>query len=934
MASKLIIRIVSQDFTRAGFEKAGTRVKALEAGLQAANRRMKKLGLAAVGVGAVAVNAFAKFDRGVREITTLLGTQTISQFKLLGDELKASSVQFGQSIESMTKARYDIISAGFTNAAASAEVLAASSKLAVAGVSTVAKTADVITTVLNAYGASSKDAAKMSDILFTTVRLGKTTVDQLASSFGNAVSIAPALGVSVEEIAAALATLTARGISTDEAVTAVQATMVGLIKPSDELTAKLKLMGYNSGSAAIAALGLDGVLAKLGENATQADLATYFPNVRSMKAVFPLVGSSAKKFSENLEEIRNSAGSTDAAFAQMAAGLGFQMDQAKQTISNGMISIGENLAPVAKGLATLVTHISEMGPAGGRMLATLIPLTAAVWAFSGAITAAWGPVGILVALVGVAAITAFNAQTTAAERTTMAVSDYIKAVQLLDLVKITEEEKILAEELGKSAEKYRELEAAAAAAKLTASDAGQGMGNLYELHNQRVETAAEKVKELSLKYVALVNIKNNLIDTTEAEASKQQAAIDLAIKKAEALIEAEKNATETKKEAAFEAKAAAYAAIQDRQLAIEITEQSLNEELGMFDSFAMEKYSNGLKYDEAALQQVDRLGLLKAEIYGKWLDEEIRKESEAMQKRSLIWATGSQMYDALLTDLIYGVDVSEKESKLDRLKDQLQEATLSLEALQQADRNSKLFDNEKNIENIKNVKDRIGELEVGIVKVNKQIDHARDPVTRLKKAWSAASKDILFRMGQIIKQEIANAIVRKTVMASSQAAAVATGIATAATLAGAYAVPAAFAATMSFGGAAVAGETGILSITALTSALALFAKGGIVPDSSRRLLQVGTDSVPALLTPGEAVIPKQTVQNNPLLIDSLLNGRGVYNTPTKSGGMNVTFNVQAVDAASFSDLLRSDAFRNTFDDLLNSRSINLRVENNNVRSLL
>ena len=213
--SNLIVRITAQNLSKRGFTQASTDVKKFEASVHRATQKLGRMALAAAAVSAVGLAKFASFDKSIREIGTLLGDITEQDIKKMGLEVERMSVRFGTSVEKMAKAKYDIISAGFKDAVDSAKLLDVAARLAAAGVTEVSKTADVLTSVLNAYGRSADEAEHFSDVLFTTVKLGKTTVDQLASSLGTATAIAPQVGVSFEELSAAIATVTAGGQNTD-----------------------------------------------------------------------------------------------------------------------------------------------------------------------------------------------------------------------------------------------------------------------------------------------------------------------------------------------------------------------------------------------------------------------------------------------------------------------------------------------------------------------------------------------------------------------------------------------------------------------------------------------------------------------------------------------------------------------------------------------
>jgi len=350
----LLVKIhILSDLDSKGFQEAEDRSKMLGAAVAEVGSRLKTLGLSATFAGTLAVNEFAKFDTGVREIGTLLDGVTDNVLSAMRNELSAMSIQFGQAIDKMTKARYDVVSAGFTDASDSAILLSESAKLATAGVSEVSKTADVLTSVLNAYQLEADQSAKISDILFTTVRLGKTTIDQLTSSLGTAAAIAPALGVDFETLSAAVATLTAQGLSTDEVITALQATMTAMLKPSVDMQNALEETGFATGKAAIEALGFDGAIQKLTEGISDTEIAARFPNVRAMRAVFPLVGDAAEKFADNIEQIKMSTGATDEAFEKMTESVSFKINQLRESWRKVMINIGQALLPVVDGLANL-----------------------------------------------------------------------------------------------------------------------------------------------------------------------------------------------------------------------------------------------------------------------------------------------------------------------------------------------------------------------------------------------------------------------------------------------------------------------------------------------------------------------------------------------------------------------------------------------------
>ena len=104
------------------------------------------------------------------------------------DILKASS-DANIAVNEFAESVYGSISAGVDQTKAIGFTTEAM-KLAKGGFTSGAKAVDVLTTALNGYKLKAEDTTKISDLLITTQNLGKTTVDELASSMGKVIPIA------------------------------------------------------------------------------------------------------------------------------------------------------------------------------------------------------------------------------------------------------------------------------------------------------------------------------------------------------------------------------------------------------------------------------------------------------------------------------------------------------------------------------------------------------------------------------------------------------------------------------------------------------------------------------------------------------------------------------------------------------------------------
>lgn len=317
---------------------------------RSATRMIAAFGAAAVAALTAATIRAAKFERGMAEIATLLDGDVTPEIKEMRGEIMDLSVEFGQALGKMTKARYDVISAGFTDAADSAMVLREASKLAVAGVSDVATTADLLTDALGGLELGADQAARVSNVLFQTVRKGKTTMAQLGQGLGKVFGTAKVAGVSLELLGAAMATATTGGVKTAEAITGLNALMLALAAPTKEAAAALKEAGIDIEKGFLQSI-ID-IGSASGDSLPM--LRKLIPSVEALRVASKVAGNVAL-LQQNLDAMANSAGVVDDAFDKMSETFDFNMDQMTSAIDVLAITVGNFLLPALTGIVSEMT---------------------------------------------------------------------------------------------------------------------------------------------------------------------------------------------------------------------------------------------------------------------------------------------------------------------------------------------------------------------------------------------------------------------------------------------------------------------------------------------------------------------------------------------------------------------------------------------------
>ena len=140
----------------------------LAIGITAAVFAFKKLA-AVIGE---AIDIAGKFEYKMAEVSTLLTKNQMKIMPKLSKEVMNLSYRFGSSADMMSKAMYQTISAG-VDAKKAGAFLKMAGKLSVGGVTDMETAVDGLTSIKNAYGFAMKDMTKVSDTLFTGMRLGK-----------------------------------------------------------------------------------------------------------------------------------------------------------------------------------------------------------------------------------------------------------------------------------------------------------------------------------------------------------------------------------------------------------------------------------------------------------------------------------------------------------------------------------------------------------------------------------------------------------------------------------------------------------------------------------------------------------------------------------------------------------------------------------------
>ncbi len=356
----------------------------------------KSITLPLAGAGVAVFKLGKDFEAEMSHITGLVGVAK-SQVDAWGGELLKLAPELGRAPKELAAGLYYVTSSGLSGAAAM-DALVVSAKAASAGLGETEAIANLVTSAINAYGATNITAAQATDILVAAVREGKADAPEFAASLGQVLPIASTMGVKFAEVAGAAAVLTRNGLDAAESVTQIKAVLSGLIKPSVGAENALNEMGTSSEKLR-KQIREEGLLATLQELNTLTKkygddaLADVFPNIRAFSGALSLANLNSEENKRIVDECTNSTGMLNDAFKAASDTVDFKWNQSLAGAQATAIKLFDILKPrIIPVLEKITSVINKVG----EKFASLSPKVQNIILVFAAMAAAIGPILLVV----------------------------------------------------------------------------------------------------------------------------------------------------------------------------------------------------------------------------------------------------------------------------------------------------------------------------------------------------------------------------------------------------------------------------------------------------------------------------------------------------------------------------------------------------------
>lgn len=337
----------------------------------------KKIGTALAGAftadkviqfGKDVVTTAGQSEASFAKVTTLLDTSKVNTDAYYASVKKGAN-ESHVSISDFSEALYQALSAS-VDAGHAVDFTTKAVELSKAGFTSAATAVDVMTTAINAYGLSADDADHISDNLITTQNLGKTTVDELASSMGKVIPTASAYGVNIDNLCSSYAIMTKSGIATAESTTYLKGMLNELGKEGSTVSDTLKdKTGKSFAECMNSGMSLGDVLQILSDS-VDGDTTAFANLWQSQEAgtgALALVNAGSKEFNSTLNQMQNNAGTTASAYEKIEGTMEAKTEALKAKFSNLKSELGEKLIPVVDKVVDALSNkvipaIEKMAP--------------------------------------------------------------------------------------------------------------------------------------------------------------------------------------------------------------------------------------------------------------------------------------------------------------------------------------------------------------------------------------------------------------------------------------------------------------------------------------------------------------------------------------------------------------------------------------------
>ena len=326
---------------------------------------------------ALAVTVFARSAKDFlalgEELAYVKSIAPTLEIKKLQDGLMNLSAVFGNTAKNANALYYAYSSGIRGSEEAFIKFTEMASKTALTIRSELRPTIDAMTAAMNAYGMTAEDVSDVSNNFFKIVKYGKASGEQLANSFGQVSPTAKTLGVSLDELGAAIASIT-KIQPTRVAITGLNNMLSKIMKPTRESASAIEKLGVDLSYSAVHTKGFVNVLKEVHDalGGNMEAIRNIFPDIRGQRAAMHLLGAGWEDFLQQVERFTDGSDEINTAFEELTDNIEHQLLVIPNTIQKIREEMGRIVTQVLTlngAIAPLIKSFNNMTAGSRKFLA-------------------------------------------------------------------------------------------------------------------------------------------------------------------------------------------------------------------------------------------------------------------------------------------------------------------------------------------------------------------------------------------------------------------------------------------------------------------------------------------------------------------------------------------------------------------------------------
>ena len=321
---------------------------------------------AIAGLATAAAKVGSEFETSLAGTSTMFGDVAVDTDGLTAKILDLSSAS-GLAATDISNSLYNALSAGIPvteDMGGAMDYMESCTKLAAAGFTDVDTAVTATAKVMNAYGEGLDSVDSIQKVMLQTQNKGITTVDELGASLAQVTPTAAAMGVSFENVGAALATMTAQGTPTAQATTQLNSLIAELGKNGTIAANNLEKAAEGTEYAGMsftemmdAGVPLNEVLDLMSDYADESGLSMIdlFSSIEAGKSALAMAGDNSATFADNLAAMSTEADVVGDAYNKVTDTLEHKIGVLKESVTNLGIAVYQGMADPLKEAAGMAT---------------------------------------------------------------------------------------------------------------------------------------------------------------------------------------------------------------------------------------------------------------------------------------------------------------------------------------------------------------------------------------------------------------------------------------------------------------------------------------------------------------------------------------------------------------------------------------------------